>query len=93
MTWALQDAKNKFSAVAETAARGAPQVVTRHGQPLVVVIAYETYREKVCPEPQKNIVEAFMECPVEVDFNSLVSPRKNRKGRAHPVDMFSEAGK
>ena len=54
MTWALQDAKNRFSAVAETAAKGHPQVVTRHGRPLVVIISYETYREKISPEPRKN---------------------------------------
>ena len=60
MTWALQDAKNRFSAVAETAAKGHPQVVTRHGRPLVVIISYETYREKISPEPRKNIAEAFM---------------------------------
>ncbi|MBO7655602.1 MAG: type II toxin-antitoxin system Phd/YefM family antitoxin, partial [Kiritimatiellae bacterium] len=46
MTWALQDAKNKFSAVADTASKGVPQVVTRHGHPLVVIISYELYKER-----------------------------------------------
>ena len=62
MTWALQDAKNRFSAVAETAAKGQPQVVTRHGRPIVVIISYETYCEKISPASQKNIAEAFMDC-------------------------------
>ena len=67
MTWALQDAKNRFSAVTETAAKGQPQVVTRHGHPLVVVISYETYREKISPDTKRNIAEAFMDCPVSID--------------------------
>ncbi len=92
MTWALQDAKNKFSAVAETAARGEPQVVTRHGHPLVVVISYETYRDRISEEPKKSIAEAFMGCPVSVDLDTLVPSRKTRTGRSHPVKLFAEDG-
>ena len=36
-SWSLQDAKNQFSAVVE-AARRAPQTVTKHGKPAVVII-------------------------------------------------------
>ncbi len=92
MTWALQDAKNKFSAVAETAARGEPQVVTRHGHPLVVIVSYETYRDKISQEPRKNIAEAFMDCPVSVDLDKLIPSRKTRAGRAHPTRLFAEDG-
>ena len=38
-TWALQDAKNKFSAVVNAALDGEPQMVTRRGLPAVVVLA------------------------------------------------------
>ena len=86
MTWALQDAKNKFSAVADTASKGVPQVVTRHGHPLVVIISYELYKER----PQRNIAEAFLSCPVDVDFDKLIPPRKKRRGREHPVTLFRE---
>jgi antitoxin Phd len=41
-TWSVQDAKNRFSAVVE-AARRAPQFVTRHGKPAVVVVAADEY--------------------------------------------------
>ncbi len=37
--WPLQDAKNKFSAVVDAALIGPPQVVTRHGKPVVAVIS------------------------------------------------------
>ncbi|MCU0838291.1 MAG: type II toxin-antitoxin system Phd/YefM family antitoxin [Rhodospirillales bacterium] len=41
-TWSVQDAKNRFSAVVE-AARRAPQTVTKHGKPAVVVIDAAEY--------------------------------------------------
>ena len=84
---ALQDAKNRFSAVAEEAYRGSPQLVTRRGRPLVVIISYELYRKKICPEPHGNIAEAFMKCPVDVDFDALIPPRRAGSGRAHPVSL------
>ena len=42
--WALQDAKNRFSAVVNAALSGEPQTVTRRGAPAVVVLAVEDYR-------------------------------------------------
>jgi len=87
---ALQDAKNRFSAVADEAYRGSPQLVARRGRPLVAIISYDLYREKICPMPRKNIAEAFMACPVDVDFDALIPPRKAASGRAHPVTVFTE---
>ena len=43
MDWALQDAKNRFSAVVDAALAGNPQRVTRRGKPAVVVVAVEEY--------------------------------------------------
>ena len=41
--WALQDAKNKLSAVLVAAARGQPQVVTRLGVEAAVGASYAEY--------------------------------------------------
>ena len=41
--WSLQDAKNKFSEVVKAALAGSPQLVTRRGQPAVMVVSVETY--------------------------------------------------
>jgi prevent-host-death family protein len=41
--WPLQDAKNQFSKVVDSALQGGPQVVTRRGVPVVVVIAVDQY--------------------------------------------------
>ena len=40
--WSVQDAKNRFSEVVE-AARRAPQTVTKHGKPAVVVMDVAEY--------------------------------------------------
>ena len=42
-SWALQDAKNKFSAVVNAALDGQPQLVTRRGLPAVVVLAEQEF--------------------------------------------------
>ena len=43
MEWSLQDAKNKFSGVVNAALAGEPQLVTRRGEAVVVVLAAEEY--------------------------------------------------
>jgi len=40
--WTVQDAKNRFSEIVE-AARRAPQMVTKHGTPAVMVIDINEY--------------------------------------------------
>ncbi len=42
--WALQDAKNRFSALVDAALGGEPQTVTRRGAPAVVVVAVKDYQ-------------------------------------------------
>jgi prevent-host-death family protein len=44
MSWSLQDAKNRFSAVVEAALRQGPQAVTRRGNPAVTAIAPAEYK-------------------------------------------------
>lgn len=40
--WSVQDGKNHFSELLESA-RAAPQTVTKHGKPAVVVVAVDEY--------------------------------------------------
>ncbi len=49
--WALQDAKNRFSAVVDAALAGDPQLVTRRRKPAVVVLAVNEY-ERLCKMEQ-----------------------------------------
>jgi len=41
--WQLQEAKNKFSEVVNEALSKGPQVVTRHGEQVVVILSKEEY--------------------------------------------------
>lgn len=41
--WNLQNAKNKFSEVVNAAIAGTPQVVSRRGQPAVVILSTDAY--------------------------------------------------
>lgn len=43
--WALQDAKNKFSAVVDAAQQGKAQVITRRGIPSAVVLSIEEFEK------------------------------------------------
>jgi antitoxin Phd len=39
--WQVQEAKNRFSEVIDKALKDGPQVVTRHGRPVVQVVALD----------------------------------------------------
>ena len=57
--WALQDAKNRFSAVVDAALAGEPQQVTRRGKAAVVVLSVRDY-ERLCNQPPE-IAQSFVE--------------------------------
>jgi antitoxin Phd len=50
--WQLQDAKNRFSEVVDEALRSGPQVVTRRGRPVVVVVSVEAWERLAGPRPR-----------------------------------------
>lgn len=74
----LQSAKQRFSAVAEKAAQGNPQLVTKHGKPFVVIVSAADWRASHAPE--KGIWEALRACPADLSELSIVRdkglPRK-----------------
>ena len=44
-TWQVQEAKNKLSEVIDGALDSGPQILTRRGEKVAVVISYETFLE------------------------------------------------
>jgi len=56
-TWPLQDAKNQFSQVVELARKRGPQTVTRHGQPVAVVVSADEF--KTMARPAETVMEFF----------------------------------
>ncbi len=51
MPWQLQEAKQRFSHVVQRALDEGPQIVTRHGEAVVVVISAEEYRRLTGAKP------------------------------------------
>ena len=56
-TWPLQDAKNQFSQLVELALTVGPQTVTRHGEPVAVVVAADEYKRVT--RPKETVLEFF----------------------------------
>jgi len=50
MNWQVQEAKQRFSELVRRTLDEGPQVVTRHGEEVVVVVSAEEYRRLQPPE-------------------------------------------
>ncbi len=60
--WQLQDAKNRFSQVVDNALRSGPQIITRHGQEVVIVLSVDEYRQMKAS--QGKLSDFFRESPL-----------------------------
>jgi prevent-host-death family protein len=67
--WQLQDAKNRFSEVVDEALRSGPQVVTRRGRPVVVVVSIDAWERVAGPQPR------FKHYLLSADFDLPELPR------------------
>lgn len=65
--WQVQEAKSKFSEFMEKTLQEGPQVVTRYGENLTVMISFEAYREKF--EPKRTIVDLLLNGPKGDDID------------------------
>ena len=59
MQWQLQEAKQHFSELVRKALDEGPQMVTRHGNEAVVVLAAQTYRQLAQPD----LARFLLHCP------------------------------
>jgi antitoxin Phd len=73
--WKLQDAKARFSEVVDRALRDGPQIVTRHGEKAVVIVAY---RDFVGSESAQDFKDFLMSIP-HVDLEIKPSRRRPRR--------------
>lgn len=46
-TWQLQEAKNKLSRVVNNAVNDGPQIITRHGKEVVIILSYVEYKKMI----------------------------------------------
>jgi prevent-host-death family protein len=78
-TWQLQEAKSRFSEVVNEAIERGPQIVSRHGEEVVVILAYAEYKQM--QKTQLPLDQFFLQSPLrgveELDFtrdSSLPGP-------------------
>jgi prevent-host-death family protein len=66
--WQLQEAKNKLSEVVDEAIQHGPQIITKRGIEVAIVLSYSEYRKMITS--QKKLSNFFRESPlVGVDLD------------------------
>jgi len=76
VAWQLQEAKQKFSELVRRAEREGPQVVTRHGQEVVVVVPVEEYRRMSERDGEKMSFKEFLMSAPDLSVLDLDRPRE-----------------
>ncbi|MDA3923683.1 MAG: type II toxin-antitoxin system Phd/YefM family antitoxin [Kiritimatiellae bacterium] len=66
MTWQIQEAKNKLSEVVDKTLHDGPQVITRRGQKVVVMMSIKDY-ESILPE-QKKLGDFLRDSPLSSEL-------------------------
>jgi prevent-host-death family protein len=73
--WQIQEAKNKLSEVVEKALDSGPQILTRRGTEIAVVLSYSEYRQ--LKRKQTPLSEFFRRSPLEgLDLERDRSPAR-----------------
>ena len=66
--WELNDAKNNLSKVIDLALEQEPQIITRRGKKVVVIVSYVEYMRR--KKPQSKLSEFFRSSPLtKVDLD------------------------
>ncbi|MBK8990088.1 MAG: type II toxin-antitoxin system Phd/YefM family antitoxin [Chloroflexi bacterium] len=75
MIWQLQDAKSKFSQVVNQALEQGPQIVTRHGEEVVVVLSMAEYRQMM--KPKTTLLDLLLASPLAGSGVEITRDRKD----------------
>lgn len=67
--WKLADAKNRFSEVVDEALSKGPQVVTRSGRKVVVVMDYEDFHKRP-PRLRRSLAAHLLKIPPAPETDS-----------------------
>lgn len=78
MTWQLQDAKNRFSALVKAAEQEGPQIITVHGKEKAVLLSAEDYQRLM--QRKGSLLEFFQHSPwAETEIDVSRSPDTGRE--------------
>ena len=70
-TWAVQDAKARFSELLEKAEQSGPQTITRRGVEKAVLVPIDKWRQ-MTETPKRTLIEVLMSGP---KFDIPIPPR------------------
>jgi prevent-host-death family protein len=79
--WQLQEAKSRFSEVVKDAMSEGPQLITRHGEEVAVLLSAKEY--KTLTRPKGGIVDFFSRSPFAKAGLDLSRPKET----ARKVDL------
>ena len=79
MSWQLQEAKQRLSEVVRDAQTKGPQVVTRHGEEVAVIVAMDDYRRMSRDVP--DLKDYLLSGPRADDFEAERSRDRGREVR------------
>ena len=82
MAWQLHEAKERFSELVRRTLEEGPQVVTRHGEEVVVVVPAKEFRRMNGEKP--DFKEFLMSAPEGLD---LIIPERPRNDFPREVDL------
>jgi prevent-host-death family protein len=85
MRWQLQEAKQRFSELVRHARADGPQVVTRHGEEVAVVVSIEEYRRLTDELP--SFKDFLLAAP---DLDALDIDRSRERARV--VELIPPVG-
>ena len=78
-SWQLQEAKNKLSRVVKNAVNDGPQIITRRGVEVAIVISYADYQKMVASKGKLSTF--FRESPlVDLELDLTRDKSEARKG-------------
>jgi prevent-host-death family protein len=76
MSWQLQEAKQKFSELVRRTLEEGPQVVTRHGEEVVVVVPVEEFRRMSNDGEKKMDFKEFLMSAPDLSVLDLERPKE-----------------
>ncbi len=76
MSWQLQEAKQKFSELVRRTLEEGPQVVTRHGEEVVVVVPVEEFRRMSNDGEKKMDFKEFLMSAPDLSVLDLKRPKE-----------------
>ena len=82
MSWQLQEAKQKFSELVRRTLDEGPQVVTKHGEEVVVLVPAEEFRRMNGEKP--DFKEFLMSAPEGLE---LIIPERPRNDLPREIDL------